>query len=280
MLGNHTFALPTNHFSLAIEKKCRNGFKRLARKAGSHEFAPLHIEATVCRTQRSNRHIHLFEGRHPTAIRSELCPAPAAQSQHNSVRFEPLLTVWDFKVQSISAIGQSGETAPTMAHMQTHTGCAQSVKPGPQQRSSFHADRKHASGRSNKRGNPQALHPGAHGLWAKRVKQRSNPMFPDTIPGAKLGHCFGMRDIHSSLARHQELSPDGRHGVEYPDIDICATDPLCCHQTGRSATDDGDNLTCRHGIRPGTDAPDRTGVSRASANQRPSVPTANVPDLL
>jgi hypothetical protein len=214
-----------------------DGLQWCASVVFGEERAPADVEAAVRWLQWCDVDAASAQQVLPCAIGTELRPAAAAQCEYHCVRVHVELAIGRREAQRIVFFPP---TKPAMLHVEAHAVRVQSSHPTAQQRRGLEVGGKHAAGTADEGVDAQPARPRAQRIGIEIAQPSGDFVLAFAIAPRKRWHRLGVGEVESALAGDQELAPDRTLGVVQVDLDTRGACGFCRHQSGRSATDDGE----------------------------------------
>jgi hypothetical protein len=127
-----------------------------------------------------------------------------------------------------------------MAQGEADAKALQPRQPGAQERRGLEGLGEDAAAGAHEGLLSQPFAPGAQILGAKGLDQGPQSRLGLGVTGDETLDLFRMGQVQAAPARHEELSPDGRHPVVDDDLKARTSQNLRSDQAGGAAADDGD----------------------------------------
>ena len=237
---DHEFALLPDRAALHVDQLRDHRLDRHAGEACGEVFAPGHVEAAVRGLQRSDRHRGLRQPALPGAVGAQLRPAAAAQGQHHGGGLGRAFAVGRLETQA-----RSVDADATVIHVQSQALVAQAPYPAAQQRRGLHVGRKDASRAALEGFDAESGRPGAQGFGVEIAQPGFERFARGTVAPEQAVEGFAVGQVEPALAGQQELATDRALGFVEVHRNAGGEGGFGGHQTGRSATDDGDAIVVR-----------------------------------
>ncbi|MCY1425770.1 hypothetical protein D9M71_415670 [compost metagenome] len=231
--GHHAFAEPGD----AVVQADGDVFQRRAGEFADHQFAPgLHLEAAITGLQRRQSYAALLQWQHPRAVRTQARPTAATEGEQGGIGLHGFFAFRAVDAQTAMLV----PAEPAMAGVDNYTAVAQAFEPGAQQRCGFHVGGEYPAGTADEGLDAQLVNPLAQRFGAEAAQQRGYLRGAFGVAREKCRVGFGVSDVHAADAGQEEFSSHRRHAVVQVDLDPGLAQHFSCHQTGRTAADDGD----------------------------------------